>query len=118
MSLKFKISTPFFEQSVEFYRQVLGMHLVEEWDSPGDKGAIMGLSGGHDEALLEIWYSEEKQDFSGLSLQFRIENLADFVNALPESVDYDGPRPRPWGSTYLYLRDPSDILVVVYEGGI
>ena len=118
ISLKTKISTPLFDETVAFYKRVFYFTFVEEWDHPDDKGAILALSNNRDEALLEIYASDVKHDFSGLSLQFRVENIDRFMKTLPKSCNYEGPRPRPWGSTYLYIRDPNGILLVVYEGGM
>ncbi|MEO0998042.1 MAG: VOC family protein [Pseudomonadota bacterium] len=118
MSLKTKISTPLFDESVRYYRAAFAMTVAEQWDKPDDKGAILVFGDSRDEALLEVYYSEEPHDFSGLSLQFRVDDLAAFLSRLPDSFAREGPRPRPWGSTYLYLRDPNDILIIVYEGGM
>tara|TARA_R110002096_G_scaffold101547_6_gene224574 strand:- start:329 stop:691 length:363 start_codon:yes stop_codon:yes gene_type:complete len=116
-SLKTKISTPLIDESIEFYTRLFGMRMVEEWDERNDRGAILSFSDGRDEAFLEIYFDKNAYDFSGLSLQFRTENLAKFIAKLPPEIQYEGPTPRPWGSTYLYLQDPNDISVIVYEGG-
>lgn len=116
-SLKTKISTPLMDESIEFYMRVFGMRMVEEWDQPDDRGAILAFADGQDEAFLEIYFDENAHDFSGLSLQFRTENLAKFIDNLPPDTQYEGPTPRPWDATYLYLRDPNDISIIVYEGG-
>lgn len=94
------------------------MAVAEEWDEPGDVGVILSLSEGRDEAFLEIYLAEREADFTALSLQFRVDSLSEFEQSLPDHVEYDGPTPRPWGSTYLYLRDPNGIQVIVYEGGL
>ncbi len=116
-SLKTKITTPLVQESIDYYQQVFGMQILEEWDEPIDRGAILAFADSREEALLEIYYDENTHDFSGLGLQFRADNLARFIDQLPPGIEYDGPKPRPWGSTYLYLKDPNGILVVVYEGG-
>jgi len=117
-SLKTKVTTPLLEETVNWYKTAFGMTIAQEWNKPDDKGAILVFAGSKKEAFLEVYYSEAAHDFQGLSLQFRVENLQAFISQLPDSYDYEGPRPRPWGSTYLYLRDPNDILVIVYEGGM
>lgn len=117
LSLKTKISTPAFLESIDFYRQVFDMQFVEQWDSENDRGAILAFADTREEAFLEIYHDEKAHDFSGLGLQFRVESLESFIEKLPSSVEYQGPEPRPWGSTYLFLRDPNDISVIVYEGG-
>lgn len=116
-SLKAKITTPLFQESLDYYQQVLRMQIVEKWDKPNDRGAILAFSDSREEAFVEIYYAKDPHNFSGLSLQFRVDNLERFIEVLPESIERDGPKKRPWGGTYLYLRDPNNISIIVYEGG-
>ncbi len=116
-SLKTKITTPKFAETCAWYERLFGMIVAEAWDEQGDRGAILVFPGGQGEALLEIYHGETPADFTGLSLQFRVDDLEEFRRALPADVPYGGPNKRPWGSTYLYLRDPNDIAIVVFEGG-
>jgi len=116
LALKTKISTPRLADTKAWYQRLFAMKVVEEWDHDDDKGVIMAFENGHEEVLLEIYYTDTEYDFSGLSLQFRAEPLDDFVASLPDDVDRDGPKARPWGARYLYMRDPNDIMIIVYEG--
>lgn len=118
LSLKTKISTPHVEATQRFYERVFGMVVAEAWDEPGDKGVILALPGGKQEAFLEIYDEDPPGGLSGVSLQFRVNSLADFMAALPGDVSYEGPKDRPWGSVYLYLRDPNGIQAIAYEGGL
>lgn len=117
-SLKTKISTPKYRQTREFFETVFRMRIAEEWNDPGDVGVILALPDGRGEAFLEIYSAEAESSFAGLSLQFRVNSLSEFLSSLPKGISYEGPTARPWGSTYLYLRDPNDIRVIVYEGGL
>lgn len=117
LTLKTKISTPEYESTRRFYETVFAMTVVEEWNDPDDLGVILALPGGRQEAFLEIYYVSEPAGLDGVSLQFRVARLDDFMAGLPDGTDYEGPVERPWGSTYLYLHDPSGIQVVVFEGG-
>lgn len=116
-SLKTKITTPRLADTRAFYESLFGLTVVEEWDEPGDKGVILQFPDGHREALLEIYDGRGTQHFVGLSLQFRVDDVESFIASLPAGVSFEGPDRRPWGSTYVYLRDPNDISVIVYEGG-
>ncbi len=99
-SLKTKITTPRLAETCEFYVACLGMRIVEEWRDPDDAGCILALAGDGQEALLELYEGGQAEGFSGLSLQFRTENLAAFRANLPVTIEYSGPFARPWGSTY------------------
>jgi catechol 2,3-dioxygenase-like lactoylglutathione lyase family enzyme len=116
-SLKTQITTPRLADTQAFYQSVFGLSVVEEWDEPDDKGVILQFPDGHREALLEVYEGSDTQNFVGLSLQFRVDHLESFIASLPAGVLFEGPDHRPWGSTYLYLRDPNDIQVIVYQGG-
>ncbi len=116
-SLKTKITTPRLAETRAFYESLFDLRVVEEWNEPDDRGVILQFPDGYREALLEIYDGPGPHDFAGLSLQFRVDNLKSFTASLPTNIIFEGPDRRPWGSTYLYLRDPNEIQVIVYEGG-
>jgi catechol 2,3-dioxygenase-like lactoylglutathione lyase family enzyme len=118
LSLKTKIFTRNLDETRRFYERVFGMVLVEEWDDADDKGVILAFSKERLGALLEIYDDASVRDYSGLSLQFRVTDIAKFQTELPDGLKYDGPKARPWGSQYIYIRDPNNIPVIVYEGGL
>ena len=117
-ALKTKISTPRYQETRAFYEAVFAMTVAEEWREPGDIGVILAFPGRRQEALLEIYETEEQKSCDGLSLQFQVDSVAGFAETLPENVKFEGPTDRPWGATYLYLRDPNNIQVIVYEGAL
>lgn len=117
-SLKTKIVTARLSKTREFYTRLLGLRVVEEWNEDGDVGCIVAFDASDGQAFLELYEGSADHDYSGLSLQFRTEDLSAFQAGLPADVDARGPASRPWGSTYLYLSDPNGISVVVFEGGL
>ena len=115
--LKTRIETRFFQESIAFYSEHLGMTVLESWDDNGDKGVILGLgSSAESEAFLELAYVETRRTFEGISLQFRVHDLDVFVDRLRGRLEFHGPEERPWGSKYLYLEDPTGVQVILYEG--
>lgn len=117
-SLKTKITTPRLAATRDYYVRTFDMVVAEEWDSPDDKGVILAFRDGKEEAFLEIYDGETAHDFAGLSLQFKTDDLAAFVDGLDPDVERRGPVARPWGSRYLYLTDPNGVVIIVYEGGL
>jgi catechol 2,3-dioxygenase-like lactoylglutathione lyase family enzyme len=115
-SLKTKLTTTRFEESCAWYQDLFGLTVLEEWDLPGDKGCILGISGAEGEALLEIFHGAGVFEYSGLSLQFRVEDVNSFVIPLEPRFAHRGPEVRPWGSHYLFLNDPNGVSVVVFSG--
>lgn len=93
LSLKTKIICPNWREVADFYRCHFGMETVEVWDEAGDKGVILAFAGRR-EALLEV-YDGPARDLSGISLQFRVENVDAFAAALDPSMERDGPSDRP-----------------------
>lgn len=118
LALKTKISTTRLDEMRAFYQRVFGLVVAEEWDDPDDRGVILAFPDGADEAFLELWAVREVEHRGGTSLQFRVPDLGAFLDQLPPDIPYEGPKPRPWGSTYLYLCDPEGLPLVVYEGGL
>lgn len=116
LSLKTKIITPRFEETRDWYRDLFGMAVVEEWDEPADKGCILALRSAKSEALLEIYHGEVPFDFRGLSLQFRVADFHAFRELDEPRFASEGPVDRPWGSRYLFFTDPNGISVVVFSG--
>jgi catechol 2,3-dioxygenase-like lactoylglutathione lyase family enzyme len=116
ISLKTKVITPKFDETRDWYRDLFGLAMLEEWDEPGDKGCILGLPGAKGEAFLEIYYAEGQSDFAGLSLQWRVDDVASFAIPDEPRFAHRGPEPRPWGSSYVFLTDPNGIVVIIFTG--
>ena len=117
VSLKTKIITSRFDETRDWYRDLLNLEVLEQWDEPGDKGCILGLGGLPEGALLEVYFGEGvAADFSGLSLQFRVGDVDSLF--VPDEARFAsrGPEDRPWGSRYLFLTDPNGISVVIFSG--
>jgi catechol 2,3-dioxygenase-like lactoylglutathione lyase family enzyme len=115
-AVKLKIVTPRLEAARSFYCDLFRMQVVEEWSEPQDAGCILALRVPPGDGLIEIYHGHQVHDFSGVCLQFRVENLDEFIRSLPPGLGFEGPIARPWGSTYVYLTDPAGVPVVVFAG--
>ena len=98
-----------------FYTNVFSMAVEDEWDEAGDRGVVLRHTDSRGEALLELYEVKEIHSFGGVSLQMRIPSAEQFVKSLPEGIEYEGPQERPWGSIYVYLKDPSGVDIIAYE---
>ena len=116
LSLKTRLSTPLLAETCDWYRDLFGLELLEEWDEPGDRGCILGFPGGVSQALLEIHHCKTGSNFAGLSLQFRVDDINAFALPKDQRFASRGPEDRPWGSRYLFLTDPNGVSVVVFSG--
>ena len=116
LSLKTKLSTPLLAETRDWYRDLFGLAVLEEWDDPADGGCILGLGGTNGQAFLEIYHCDDAPDFAGLSLQFRVDDVQAFPIPDDPRFAHRGPVDRPWGSQYLFFDDPNGISVVVFSG--
>ncbi|TAI47592.1 VOC family protein [Flagellimonas allohymeniacidonis] len=127
LSLKTVIRTKNFEASKTFYTQILSLEIAEEYnDGNGSKGVILRLGPQGSNAFLEI--SEITQDHSyyqkafsesfendKADIQLRTEDVNYWAGLLHEKWRARGPVLRPWGSHYLYLRDPDGLQIIIYQ---
>ena len=115
-----------FDAAREFYVDVLGLEVVEEWDEPGDRGCIVGFGSGG--GLLEILapnpaHPKHREAFEvpvvndKIELQIRVADVDVWAEQLSGSVPFEeGPVTRPWGNRYLWVRDPDGVRVALFQG--
>ena len=117
---------------MNFYGENLGLTIVEQWNKYDDRGVIFGLDlNKNSKAFLELGYTQEAKDYSGLSIQIRVDSLLVAIEKFSDAVKFKGPvgpkapmasigsiEERPWGSKYLYLTDPAGVSVILYEGTV
>lgn len=127
LSLKTVIRTKDFEASKLFYTQVLRLEIVEEYDDgDGSKGVIVRFGPEGSNAFFEIseiekdhsYYQEafnETIENDKTGIQLRTDNVEYWAALLKEKWSARGPVLRPWGSYYLYLRDPDGLQIIIYQ---
>lgn len=115
--LKVRLQTEDVAATVSFYRDVLGLDVVDQWSGEEDSGVIFGLEGAAGAAFLE--FGEVASPNNGAaSVQLRVRDMAGFLRRLGDAWAVDGPHERPWGSVYSYLRDPNGVQVIVFDGTV
>lgn len=125
--LKTVIRTSDFVRSKNFYIGILDLKIEEEYDDEnGSRGCILKLSTDKSNALIEISEIKPSHDFYQPAFDKNIDNDKIGIQIRTNSVDYwterlnkvwetNGPIDRPWGSRYLYLRDPDGINIIIYQ---
>lgn len=123
-SLKTVIRVKDYTASYSFYKNLLRLDIQEEYDDGnGSKGCIFIVN---DNALIEIseilpnhsyYETQFDSDFSGnkIGIQIRTNNIQFWAEHLKDQWEIRGPVRRPWGSFYLYLRDPDSIQIIIYQ---
>ena len=128
-TLKFALRCRDCAASFDFYTRVLGLAVVDQWQEVDSTGCILALSGGQQEALLEIsQVSSQSRRYrpadsaplenDKIDLQLRTASLDACLVALEGVWPYDGPKTLPWGGRLIKLRDPDNLQVILYEGSL
>ena len=127
LSLKTVIRTKNLEASRIFYTQVLNLQITEQYnDGNGSKGIIVRFGPEDSNAFLEIseitdnhsYYQEafsENFENDKTDIQLRTVNIKYWATRLKNKWKARGPILRPWGSYYLYLRDPDGLQIIIYQ---
>lgn len=114
--LVFVISTRHFDASFAFYRDVIGLALVEEWTEFGH-GAVLSAGGAARVEIIDLGETPDEAlprhaPFLGLKVtdvdaihERAVEAGAEIVSPLQD---------RPWGGRGFGVRDPNGIGVNVY----
>jgi catechol 2,3-dioxygenase-like lactoylglutathione lyase family enzyme len=127
LSLKTVIRTQDFKASKDFYTRIFKLEPVEEYEEKGARGCIMRFGTEPNNAFIEI--SEIDHDDDYFHPSFAVESTTDKVDMQIRTDDVDywakrlkennwparGPVLRPWGFRYLYLRDPDNLQIIIYE---
>ncbi len=125
LSIKTTIRVKNIQVSKSFYTEVLKMEIVEEYGSDS-LGCIIRVGGETGNALIELsqipedhYYFDEAYQKNvvndKIDLQIKTDNVDAWVQSLKGIWEARGPVDRPWGSKYLYLRDPDGIQIIIYQ---
>ena len=108
------ITTAAFEGSLAFYRDVIGLEVVEEWTDAGH-GAVLSAGGPARVELIDLPGRERVETeslFIGLKVG-AIEPLHERVVAGGHEIIRE-PADRPWGGRGFVVRDPNGVAVNIY----
>lgn len=126
-SIKTVIRTKDIEASKRFYLEIMGLELVQDYqDDEYVRGCILKFAAPNGNGFLEL--SEIKkghehhqpgftQDFENdkVDIQLRTDDIDYWAKRLNDQWTARGPVDRPWGSKYLYLRDPDGLKIIIYQ---
>jgi catechol 2,3-dioxygenase-like lactoylglutathione lyase family enzyme len=122
-SLQVVVRCADFDASLRFYHDLLGLPVVQQWDDPGNRGAILAAGGG---ATLEIcrMNAADPRFHPGflqpvpndkIDLQLRADSVAGWMERLQGQWPFTGPELLPWGHRWIQLRDPDGLLIALWE---
>ena len=98
-----------YQNSVAFYRDVLGLAIFREWAS----GTVFFLGGG----LLELSRSAGPVADDKFSLWLQVRDVnAEFARLREAGVEVvEAPVDEPWGLREARIRDPDGLMLVIVE---
>ncbi len=116
-----------FKASKKFYSEILGLKIVEEYNGEkGVQGCILRIGESSSSSFIEISaidadhyyfdnsYSKDIES-DKIDLQIKTNSIDYWENYLKGKWKARGPVDRPWGSRYLYLRDPDGLQIIIYQ---
>jgi catechol 2,3-dioxygenase-like lactoylglutathione lyase family enzyme len=108
------ITTAAFDASLAFYRDVIGLEVVEEWTDAGH-GATLSAGGPARVELIDLPYAR-RIDNESLFVGLQVTAI-DGIHERAKAADVEivrQPADRPWGGRGLVIRDPNGVAVNVY----
>jgi catechol 2,3-dioxygenase-like lactoylglutathione lyase family enzyme len=122
LEFRFALFARDFDDSVHFYRNILGLEPVGQgWDRPDGKGALLSAGGN---GVIEIYGAANGKTYEGpgplgMNLALRLENASavdEFYQRLSAGGigRLDPPENRDWGHYSFVVYDPDHIPVHIY----
>ena len=108
------ITTGAFDASLAFYRDVIGLEVVEEWTDAGH-GAVLSAGGPARVELIDLPERprvDTESMFIGLQVG-EIDGLYERASAAGHEIIRE-PADRPWGGRGFVVRDPNGVAINIY----
>ena len=108
------ITTASFDASLAFYRDVIGLEVLEEWTDAGH-GAVLSAGGPARVELIDL-PDRPRVDTESLFIGLKvasIEPLYERAVAAAHEIVRE-PEDRPWGGRGFVVRDPNGVALNIY----
>lgn len=113
--LVFVVTTGAFDASLAFYRDVLGLPVLEEWTDAGH-GAVLSAGGPARVELIDMAEAETRPPGDAMFIGLQVTEIEP-IHARATRSGHEivrEPAERPWGGRGFVVRDPNGIAVNVY----
>jgi catechol 2,3-dioxygenase-like lactoylglutathione lyase family enzyme len=123
--LRIALTVENYEEALAFYRNVLGMPLLAEWNTPGSNGAL--LEAGR--ATLEIFDEGQAAMVDEIEVGRRVAGTVRFALEVDDSAAVadeleragaqrlGGPVETPWGDMNVRLQAPDGMQLTLFTPG-
>jgi methylmalonyl-CoA/ethylmalonyl-CoA epimerase len=120
--LRIALTVENYDEALAFYRDVLGLTLLEEWNAPGANGAL--LEAGR--ATLEIFDEGQARMVDELEVGRRVAGIVRFALRVADSATVageleragaqrlGGPVETPWGDVNVRLQAPDGMQLTLF----
>jgi catechol 2,3-dioxygenase-like lactoylglutathione lyase family enzyme len=108
------IRTAAFDESLTFYRDVIGIEVIEEWTDAGH-GAVLSAGGPARVELIDLPDSS-RVDTESMFIGLRVASI-DAMHRRAADAGHEivrEPADRPWGGRGFVVRDPNGIALNIY----
>ena len=109
------ITSAAFDASLAFYRDVIGLEVVEEWTDAGH-GAILSAGGPARVELIDLPDRARPVDTESLFIGLQVptlDGLYERAKAAGHEIVRE-PADRPWGGRGFVVRDPNGVAINIY----
>ncbi len=106
-----------FETMLAFYRDQLGLTVIESWDEPGNQGAILALPGDVEQAHIEVIHLGHVAKPDKLPANIALNLYVDDVTAWRDALAGAGVgiardlKDVPWGLRSFGVDDPEGLRI-------
>lgn len=113
LGLKIVVACSDLSASREFYRDIVGLDIVDEWQEAHGNGCVFSVGDG----FLELGERKKGPDPSNhpFNVQFSVRDVDAWVGRVADQWEHTQPKDQPWGERTVRMRDPDGILVTVYQ---
>jgi catechol 2,3-dioxygenase-like lactoylglutathione lyase family enzyme len=114
-TLKIVIRCSDLTASRDFYAEVLGLPVVDEWHEEHGDGCVMSVGDGFLELGERGANTSNSPSGHGFDIQFAVPDVDAWLSSIDGSWKHGEAKTQPWGERTVRLRDPDGILVTVYQ---
>jgi catechol 2,3-dioxygenase-like lactoylglutathione lyase family enzyme len=96
-----------------FYRDIVGLEIVDEWQEAHGDGCVFSVGDG----FLELGEHNPGAEAGPhtFNVQFSVDDVDAWADRVGGQWEHTAPKDQPWGERTVRMRDPDGILVTVYQ---
>ena len=110
-------STDKYQDSIDFYSNKLGLHVLNQWDRGDyDKGIIFQMNGGSLE-ILQMEKDEKFNEFGSIHISIEVEDVNNIFNRiknLPVTINRE-IKDYHWRHRSFSLSDPNGLHLTMFQ---